>query len=145
MVLSERVKVTKVGNATAAGTGAINSSAVDMAGYQSVMFIVVPGAIVGGATTSMNIAQDTASGGSFTDLLGTGITIADDDDNQLFITEVVQPSKRYVRLEIARAGQNSEFSAIIAIRSGGKQLPVVNGVTDTATIEVHLTPAEGAA
>lgn len=145
MLLSQQVKFTKVASATSAGTGAVNSTAIDMRGYQGVAFLVVPGAIVSGATTSMNVAQDDASNGSFTDLTGTGIAIAADDDNQLFITEIFQPSKRYVRVELARAAQNSEFSAIIAIQYGAGQLPIVNTATDACTIETHMSPAEGTA
>jgi len=116
-----------------------------MRGYEGVLFMVAAGAITTAGVQSINAAQDIASGGSFTDLLGTGITVADNDDNQIFWLDVYQPSKRYVRLEIARSVQNSAWGEIYAIMYGGRQLPEVNNIVDTSTGEVHLTPAEGAA
>ena len=70
-LLSERIKLIKVGAATVAGQGAINSTAVDMKGYEGVLFFVSPGAITTAGAQSINAAQDVASGGSFADLLGT--------------------------------------------------------------------------
>ena len=145
MVLSQHIKIIKVSNATVAGQGAINSTAVDMTGFEGVLFFVAPGAITGSGVQSINAAQDDASNGSFTDLTGTKVSVADDDDNQIFWLDVYQPSKRYVRLEIARATQNSAWGEIYAIMYGAKQLPLVNNITDTSTGELHLTPAEGTA
>lgn len=142
-LLSERIKIIKVSNATGTGQGAINSDAVDMKGYEGVLFFVAPGAITGGGAQSINAAQDVASNGSFADLTGSKVTIADDDDNQVFWLDVHQPSKRYVRLEIARASANSAFGEIYAIQYGGHQLPEVNNIANTSTGEAHLTPAEG--
>ena len=145
MILSQHIKIVKVANATVAGQTAINSTPVDMRGYEGVLFMVAAGAITGGGAQSINAAQDVASNGSFTDLAGTKVTIADDDDNQVFWLDVYQPSKRYVRLEIARATQNSAFGEIYAILYGAKQLPETNNITDASTGEAHLTPAEGTA
>lgn len=143
--LSTDVKIDKVANATAAGVTAVNSTGVDMEGYDSVLFLVNAEAIVAGGAQSINAAQGDTLGGSYTDLAGSGVTIADDDDNQAFWVEVRRPSKRFVRLEIARATQNSAFGPIWAIRHRPNIKPQVNNVVDTITGELHVTPAEGAA
>ena len=142
--LSQQVKITKVAAATAGGQVAINSTAVDMKGFEGCLFVVSAGAITAGAATSINAAQDVASNGSFTDLLGSKVTIPDDGDNKTYWLDIYQPSKRYVRLEVARATQDSAFGEIYAIQYGGKSLPESN-VTATQTGETHLTPAEGTA
>jgi len=144
MILSQHVKIIKVSAATGAGQTAINSTAVDMKGYEGVLFMVTVLAITTAGVQSINAAQDVASNGSFTDLLGSKVTIADDDDNQTFWLDVYQPSKRYVRLEVARGTQDSAFGEIYAIMYGAHQLPEVNN-TATVTGEAHLTPAEGTA
>lgn len=144
MNLSSNVKITKVQNATVAGTSAINATAVDMQGYEGVMFMVTPGTITSGAVTSINAAQSTDNS-SFADLEGSGITIADDDDNQVFWLDVYKPRERYVRLEVARATQNAVIGEIYAIQYGARVMPVDNNVADTITGEVHVSPAEGTA
>jgi hypothetical protein len=142
---SSDVKITKVADATAAGQTAVNSTGVDMAGYDSVAFLVNAGVITAGGVQSINLAQGTTLGGSYADLAGSGVTIADDDDNQAFWVEVVRPSKGFVRLEIARATQDSAFGPIWAFQYRSSARPQVNNVTDTITGELHVSPAEGAA
>jgi hypothetical protein len=144
MALLHDTKITKVKDAQAAGTSAINSTSVDMAGYDSACFIVSPGTITSGAVTSINLAQS-SDNVTFNDLLGSGITIADDDDNQTFALEVVKPSQRYVRLEVARATQNAVIGDIYCIQRGPGVKPQSNNVADTITSELHQSPAEGTA
>lgn len=144
--LSDQVKITKVAAATAAGTSTINSSPVDMAGYDGVLFLVTAGAITAGGVQSMKAQQDTAVGmGAAADLAGTGITVADDDDNQSFWLDIKRPLERFVRCVISRATQNSAWGEIYAIQYRGRQFPVVNNVTDTITGEKWHAPAEGTA
>lgn len=144
--LGDAVKITKVANATAAGTTAINSSAVDMSGYDGCMFLTTVGAIVSGGVQSIKVQQDTASGmGTAADLAGTGITVADDDDNQVFWLDVKRPRERYLRCVVSRATQNSTWGEIYAIQYRGRSFPVSNNVTDTITGEKHEAPAEGTA
>lgn len=144
MAILHDTKITKVKDAQVAGTSAINSTSVDMAGYDSACFIVSPGVITAGAVTSINLAQS-SDNITFNDLLGSGITIADDDDNQTFALEVVKPTQRYVRLEVARATQNAVIGDIYCIQRGPGVKPQSNNVTDTITSELHNSPAEGTA
>lgn len=144
--LSDSVKVTKLADATAAGTTAINSAVVDMTGYDGCLFLTSVGAVVTGGVQSIKVQQDTASGmGAAADLAGTGITVADDDDNQSFWLDVKRPSKRYLRVVISRATQNSTWGEIYAIQYRGRVLPCVNNVTDAITGEKHESPSEGTA
>ena len=88
--LSKQCKLTRVSNAEAAAATDIESASIDMTGFDSVAFIVAMGEITSGATTSAN-AEQSADNSSFAELLGTGITIADDDDNQLVLLDIHQP------------------------------------------------------
>lgn len=144
--LSDDVKITKVSAASAAGTSTIDSSPVDMSGWEGVLFLTTALAITAGGVQSMKAQQDTAVGmGAAADLTGTGVTIADDDDNQTFWLDIYRPLERFVRVRILRATQNSAFGEIYAIQYRPRTKPVSNNVTDTITGEKWLAPVEGAA
>jgi Rieske Fe-S protein len=144
--LSEHLKITKAGNASAAGVTAVNSDAVDMLGYDGVLLFVAAGAITAGGVQSVKAQVDTVSNfASPEDLAGTAIAIADDDDNQIFVLDIQRPPQRYVRLVISRATQNSAFGEIYAIRYKARSGPQANSVTDTSTVEVHADPVVGTA
>lgn len=144
--LGDDIKITKVANATAAGVTAINSAVVDMAGYDGCLFLVNAGAITAGGVQSIKVQQDTAVGmGGAADLAGTGITVADDDDDQAFWVDIKRPLERYLRLVISRATQNSAWGPIWALQYRGRSLPISNIVTDTITGEKWASPSEGTA
>ena len=145
--LSKQAKLTRVSNAVVAGTSDVESSSVDMTGFDSVAFIVAMGAITSGAATSANVEQssDDGSSDSFTELLGTGITIADDDDNQLVLLDVCQPRERYVRCVVERATQNAVVDGIFALQYNSNVEPVTHDSTTVVGSEWHQSPAEGTA
>ncbi len=145
--LTEKYRLTKVSVATVAGTGAINSDSVDMqadGGWDGVFFYTTVLAITAGAATSINLAQS-ANDSSFADLEGTGVTIAADDDNETFGVDLQHAGDRYVRLEVARATQNSAFGEIYAMRYRGGVGVITQNVVDAITVEKHLAPDEGTA
>lgn len=145
MQLSKDVKITKVKAASAAGQTAINSDAVDMEGFEGVVFLVTANAITATGVQSINAAQGDSSGGAFDDLEGSGITVADDDDGQAFFIDVFRPQDQFVRLEIARATADSVWGEIYAIQYGARKHPIDNNVTDEMTGLSLISPDEGTA
>lgn len=144
-LLSEEIKVTQLVNATTGAAGAtdIDPSAVDMAGFEGVMFVATMGAIVATAVTSMK-ARQSADNSTFADLAGTQIDIADDDDNQVFILDIYRPLKRYVKPYIDRATANATLT-VLAVQYGARSRPTAVAVADAVTVEKHISPAEGTA
>ncbi len=145
--LTTSSKMARVSNAVAAGTTAVNSSSVDMQGFESCTFLVALGAITTGAVTSIKVQQsgDDGVADSFADLKGTSITIADTDDNKIALVEVHNPRERYVRCVVSRGTANAVIDSIVAIQTGPKDEPTTH---DTATVvgsEIHHAPAEGTA
>lgn len=140
-----KISIASTTTAGAAGTSAITSSAIDMAGYDNCCFLVPLGAIVSGAVTSLKLQQSSDDGGSddYTDVTGTSITIADTDDDKLKYLDVKRPGKRYLKLVISRATQNATVGGIIAIQYGARSRPVTQG-TNVAG-EQHASEAEGTA
>lgn len=143
MNLSRFGKCTRVSNAEAAATTDINSSSVDMAGYQSVTFYVQFGAIVSGAATSVH-AEQSADDSSFADLEGTNIAVADTDDNKIAILEIDSPSDRYVRCVVDRGTQNATVDSILAVQTKANIEPVTHDSSTVLGSEFHgPSPDEG--
>ena len=130
----------------AAGTAAITSASVDTAGFDGCCFIIPTGPIVAGAVTTAKVQQADDTSGSpddFTDLTGSSITIADDDDNQVKYLDVVTPRKRYLKVVVSRATQNATIGGIIAVLYRARTLPVTQPAgTEGETV---LGVAEGTA
>ena len=136
------IKATVHSDAVAAGLTVITPSAgVDMANFDSCMFLVHWGAITAGGAQSVEVHQsdDDGVGDAYSALLGSKVTVADTADDTITAIEVKQPLKRYLKCIVNRATQNSEVNSIIALQGGAANMPVGN------TGEHHLSPAEGTA
>lgn len=134
--LLDNVKITKV-NAYAASAGtAINSTSVDMQGFEGVVFVT--SLATANAGNSVNVAQS-EDNSTFNDLEGTAQVPA--SDGHLVAIDVYRPRERYVRAEVDRGGTNTVVDAIFAIQYNGAKPPF----TSIATQETHVSPAEGTA
>jgi len=140
--ITKETKVTRVANAAAAAQTDVTSSAVDMQGYEGCAFIVAMGAITQDAVTSAYVTQCDTSGGQYTELDGTEITIADDDDNQVFVLEVKTPNERYLKCVVDRGTQDAVVDGIIAIQYGAKVLPTTHDTTTVGGSGFDLAPNE---
>ncbi len=148
-MLLEDIKIVRVSNAVAAGTSAANGTAVDMSGYEGVIFLVAFGAIVSGAVTSVKAQQGAASDGSDgADLEGSGVTVADTDDNKIVALDIYRPRQslgKYVRPVVSRATQNATIDSITAILYNGRNKPVALDSTLVALSKSIGSPAAGTA
>lgn len=146
--LSERSKISVLSTTTqgAAGSSAITSSALDMTGFDGVLFIVPAGTIVSGAATSLKVQESATTGGSYADLAGTNQTIADTDDDKVFYVDIQRPLLPFLKLVISRATQNATFGGIIAVQYQ-KRVLLQAGMTHGSNVagETFTSPAEGTA
>ena len=140
MQLSNHVKITKVSDHSAAATSAVNSTGVDMAGYEGVLFITSFGTAA--ADNTVNAAKGLTLGGTYDDLLGSSVASGTSDEDVWI--DVYRPIDRFVRLEAAR-GTSSTLESIWAVQYGARKLPVDNVVSGTVIGEAHTSPAEGTA
>ena len=141
MNMSKSIRVTRVMNSVVAGTSDQNSSSVDMKGFDSVQFMLSLGVITSNAVTSFHLATS-SDNSSFNDLLGTSITIADDDDNKVVFSDLASPRERYIRAVVDRGTQNCVLDGIVAFQYLPKLEPVTHGST-VAGFELHTSPSEG--
>lgn len=144
---SKATKVTRSLNAVAAGTTDQNGPGIDMANFETVMFLFMFGTITGSAVTSCKVQTSDQDGSpdTYTDLVGTSLTVADDDDNQIGIIEIVKPRERYVRPFIVRGTQNAVIDGIVAIQFGPKKAPTTHDSSTVLGTETHISVAEGTA
>ena len=146
MDLVNNAKWTRVSNAVAAGTTDVNSTGVDMNGYDDVTFVVDFGAITATAVTSVKAQQsdDDAVADAYSDLEGTSVSVADDDDAGIVVLQVHKPLKRYVRCVIDRGTENAVIDTAVAVQSMAHEEPVTQDSTVVGS-EYHVSPAEGTA
>lgn len=146
--LTDRVKINQIVTtaAGAAGTSAITSSAVNMAGCDGVLFIVTLGAIVSGAVTSLKIQQSSDDGGSdnYSDVEGTNQTIADTADNTTLYVDMARPGKQYLKLVISRATQDATVGGVTAIQYARRTVGA-NTQGSNVSGERWISPPEGTA
>lgn len=119
-----------------------NGAILDMAGFGGVLTMVHFAAIAAGAVTSIKVQQGAESDGSdMADLAGTGMTIADTDDNKVFRLDV-RPRERYVRVVVDKDGTNAtaESATYTQYDPVGISAPIAD-----ADSETHGLPAEGTA
>lgn len=144
--LLEHNKLQRVSNAAAAAQTAVNSTAVDTTGYDSVTFVALFGAIDATAVTSVKLQGGAlANGSDAVDLLGTSVSVAADDDNQIVALELNQPTYRYIRAVISRATADSVVDGIVALLGNPKTMPVTHDATTVVDTEVHVAPGAGTA
>ncbi len=146
MNLSNEVKVTRVMNAVAAGTGDTQTGThVDMQGFDGVVFIATFGTLTATAVTKLHAEQGNASNDSdMADLAGTEMAIADTASNKVLVLDIYRPAERYVRPLITRATANAVINGIYAIQYGPRAYPTAQD-TSVAGTELHVSPAEGIA
>ena len=128
-----------------AGTTDINGATLDMLGWDSVMMVVTFGAITSTAVTVIKAQGGAESDLSdAADLIGTGQTIADDDDEKTFYIDL-NPLDRYNRLVVDRGTANAVVASAYYIQYNGdkSKLPVTHG-TGVAG-ELHHEPIAGTA
>ncbi len=138
----------RVVNATAAGTTAVNGTAVDMADFGGVVFVVLLGTLTSTTVPSVKVQQSDDSGSSddWTDLASSSVAGTDADGNKMLIVEVRSPLKRYVRIVITRATANTVVDGAIALPYSPTFAPPAIHSTQIGTTKKILNqPAEGTA
>lgn len=122
MFKTEEVKITRVSNAAAAAQTAINSSVLDMAGFDGVMFVALLGDSSSGSVITLTANENTANSTSAPMPTTSGIsaTYTDPDgasaDNNVLVVDVQRPSERYVFANLTRTTANCAVDGIIAIQ-----------------------------
>lgn len=139
------VKLTRVINATAAGTSAVNGAIIDMADFEGVQFVVALGALTATQVTSLKAQHgDAANLSDAADMAGTLTGPAlDADSNKTLVLDVNRPTKRYIRVVVNRATANAVIDSGMALQYGPKKKPTTNDATTTSATKSVVSPAAG--
>ena len=139
MNISKETKIVKVLAPTATGTSTINTSVVDMQGYDGVIFLGSIGSAA--ANNGMKVQQGAISDGSAAaDLAG---SLAGGASKTDLLVEVTKPQKRYVRAAVVR-GTTTTIDCVWAILYRGIKQPVDNSGAAVAQ-KLLVAPIEGTA
>lgn len=144
-VTTKRVKVDGTNFTGSAGTTDLTSEAIDTAGYQGARLIFGFGAITTNAVTSVKVTQCDTSGGTYADLEGSAVTVADDDDNQIVVIDIFKPRERYLKTVIDRGTQNAVVDFLIVELYNPHVIPAATSDATVVATEKHTSPAEGTA
>ncbi len=132
--LLKNVKVTRVKNAVAAGTAEVDSSIIDMTGFDGVMFAILLGAVVDAANLNAK-AQSNALNqtGGMADISGaaTGVTALTSaaNGNTVVLLDVYRPPNEFVRAVLLPTTQNVAFDGVLAIQYKAHKKPTIHDAT----------------
>lgn len=113
------VKVTRVAASAVAAQTDVNSSILDMAGYEGVMFIALTGDVTATSALALKAEQNTVNSTSgMAELEGSASFTAgaSDADGKALVLDVFQPREQYVRAVLERGTANAVVDGIIAIQ-----------------------------
>lgn len=128
----------KVEPYTAAGTTTLTTTVVDMAGYNSVLFLASIGVVTDAAVPALEVLGNTtnsASGG--TALANATYTASTSSDFSIAVEVHVPSAYRYVYATLVRATQNVVVDCIWAVKFNATETPVTqtaaaNGIAASA-------------
>lgn len=123
-----------------------NSTRLDMAGYEGVVFFTTIADSVATGVATLKVEQNTADSDSgMAALAGASASLTcavnDDINGKVLVVDVYRPKERYVQGVRVSATANIAFGEIYAIRYGAKKLPVTADSTIGASASVS-SPAE---
>lgn len=120
--------------AYAAGTADVSGEILDMQGHEGVICSVLFATIATAAVTSVKVESgDESDLSDAADITGASISVAADDDNQVFNIDIAKPPKRYLRVVIDKDATNSVAASALYIQYGPRTKPTDNTVTDKVT------------
>lgn len=139
--LIEDCKIT-VDDATGAGTSEVDSTALDMTGYDGVLFIAKIGTAA--ANNSLKGQSDVASAMSTVqDMAGSSVPSSAVATLKTLILDVARPTKQWVRCAVLR-GTSTTVDAIVAIQYRARNLPTAQAAA-AAISKALNAPADGTA
>ena len=143
--LLNNTKIVRHNAGAAAGTTTITPTAgIDMQGYNSALFLVLLGAITATGVPAIKVQQSSDDGvaDGFSDLESSAYAVTDADDDKIIAVEILRPTKRYLKLILARATANCVLDGIVAMLGNPTSVPITQV---TLGNEVLVAPAEGTA
>lgn len=134
-------KRTRVSNAVVAGTTDVNTTVLDMEGFDCVYWEALFGTLTATQVTSIKAQQgDLSDGSDATDITGaTAGPLADGDSNKVLVLEVIRPRKRFVRLVVDRGTANAVIDGVMGCQYHCVKQPQADDTTIASKVSVVPT------
>jgi hypothetical protein len=148
MNITKYCKATRIANSSAAATGTVVSSAVDMQNYLSCCFIVSLGTVGVSSPPSTVVAtvqqsdNEASSPDDYASLSGCSVTVTTTGDDQVLLLEVDSPTERYLRVSVTVTGGTAEIDGIVALQHKAGTEPCTHDATTVGGSVFALAPAE---
>jgi hypothetical protein len=147
MQLAKNSEVRYVGAAVAAASSTnSNSTIIDMAGWDGVIFVTTVTASTATSVVTLTAEQNTTNSDSgMAALSGASASatsaVTDDLNGKTLVVSVHKPRERYVQAVRTSATANSAFGQVIAILYGPRTAPTAAASTTAASADT-VSPAE---
>ena len=129
----DNIKMSRIENGAVAGTTTLTSDVVDMQNFDNLVFLAALGDVL---DTAVNILQaqhsDVGDGTGMTNIVASVVSWtadATDADNKLMLLEIARPTKRFLRVTLARSIANTVLDGIFAFQSNPAEAPVTQDVS----------------
>ena len=129
-----RVEIAVAHGSRAAGMADINGAAADMKGYEGITTIVEFGTIAATAVTAVKMQESDASGSGWADVDDSELTVAADDDNQIFTVDLSNVRKRYARVVIERATADATLATALYVKYNPSYKPTAQPAAVTPLV-----------
>ena len=130
-------KMTRVENSAVAGTGTLTSDVIDGKGFDGVTFLAALGDVLVDAVITFQAQHgDQSDSSDAVNIAGSVVThtaTASDADNKLLALEIARPTKRFLRVTLARTVANTVLDGIFAFQNNPAESPVVQDASVLAT------------
>jgi hypothetical protein len=131
--------ITRVSNAVSAGTTAVDSTILDMSGFDAVVFVVCLNTVTSGSVMTLTAMENTSSSTSGATAVTNGATATITDSggassNGVFVSDVIRPSQRYVYANFTRTTANAAIDSIIAVQYRARNIPTTQPATVLASV-----------
>lgn len=137
LALLKDVVITRVNNDAVAGTSAqTQSTADDMSGFDSIMYLAAVGDVTNGCVltlTAYSVATSAVTGGTSETSCTYTSASSTDADNTSLICDVFRPARPYCYATLTRTTQNAVVDGIWSFKYNAKKLPVTQSATVIAS------------
>jgi len=140
--MADSTKITKISDVVSANTGDVNSSGVDMSGYEGALFLSSYGTAASDNILHIEQSDDDGSSDAYSALTGTDVGAGSSDEDQWL--DIYRPLKKWLRC-VAERGTSTTLENIWVIQYGARNKVVDNTTAGTIHGETHISPIEGTA
>ena len=87
-------------------------------------------------------SSDDGAADAYSDIEGSSVSVADDDDNQIVVHDIYRPQKRYLKVVVGRGTANAVIDGIVASLYGARKQPTTDDSATVVSLQAAGQPDE---